>query len=236
MSNAGSISRRALVLTTLSLLGARVSGCSVPVPGGSEGGAGSPNPPVIATGQPPRPDDGNYMLPWQNGSSYWVAQGAFGIAGLGSHEGQYAIDFVMTEGTRILAARAGRVLAVRESCPNVNCPFQPETCCGNYIKIAHADGSIAAYWHLPENGSCVQEGDEVQRGDVIGVSGNTGMSLSPHLHFSVFAPKGQRGTGRFGESRDGSMEVQFIEVPGDGVPDLFAGYESANQAVRDWCR
>lgn len=221
---------------------AHFSGCGVLTgrgPGAPSGLVTAPpaTQPVHApAGIPPSGDDGNYFLPFAEGTTYWVGQGNFGVIGLGSHSGQYAIDFIMPEGTRILAARGGRVVGVREDCPNVSCPFSPDTCCGNYVKIAHADGTLGAYWHLPENGSCVRVGDEVARGDVIAVSGNTGISLTPHLHFAVYASKGQVGTGRLGPSDDGSNEVVFVEIAGDGVPQFMTGYTSANGVNRDWCR
>ncbi len=47
------------------------------------------------------------------------------------------------------------------------------------------DGSIAYYWHLQKDGVLVNIGDTVQTGQWIGLSGNTGYSAFPHLHFEV---------------------------------------------------
>ena len=61
------------------------------------------------------------------------------------------------------------------------------------------------------------------------------MSLLPHLHFAVYAAKGQVGTGSLGNSRDNSMEVQFADVAGDGIPVFLGTYTSANQPAIDHC-
>jgi murein DD-endopeptidase MepM/ murein hydrolase activator NlpD len=57
----------------------------------------------------------------------------------------------------------------------------------NAIFILHEDGTIARYLHLKQGGANVEVGDRVAVGDLIGFSGNTGYSQSPHLHFDVFS-------------------------------------------------
>lgn len=188
-----------------------------------------------AVAPPVRDDDAAYRLPFAAGVVSAVGQASFGIGGLGSHANQYAIDFVMPERTPVLAARGGVVSDVRSDCPNVNCPFSPDSCCGNYIKIRHADGTVAAYWHLVQHGNCVRVGDTVERGDVIGLSGNTGISLTPHLHFMVYAAKPATGTGQYGRSRDNTMEVSFEDVPDAGVPLFLGTYTSENAIRADRC-
>jgi murein DD-endopeptidase MepM/ murein hydrolase activator NlpD len=89
----------------------------------------------------------------------------------------------MDEGTEVLAARDGVVVKVfqsnTESCLKEECKKF-----NNFILIYHSDGTIANYSHLLQNGSKVSAGDIVKKGDVIGLSGNTGFSSGPHLHFS----------------------------------------------------
>lgn len=54
---------------------------------------------------------------------------------------------------------------------------------GNYIKIDHGNGFVTLYGHNAEN--LVQVGDKVKKGDVIAMSGSTGMSTGIHCHYEV---------------------------------------------------
>lgn len=54
---------------------------------------------------------------------------------------------------------------------------------GNYVEIDHGNGRRTVYGHL--DGYYVQKGDIVSKGDVIALSGSTGNSTGPHLHFGV---------------------------------------------------
>ena len=58
-------------------------------------------------------------------------------------------------------------------------------CCGYglYIDIQHANGYTTRYAHL--SSSSVRPGDTVAAGEAIGVSGDTGRSTGPHLHFEL---------------------------------------------------
>ncbi len=55
---------------------------------------------------------------------------------------------------------------------------------GNSVIVDHGQGIYTCYFHL--NKIFVSEGDFVQRGDILGLSGNTGRSTGPHLHFATF--------------------------------------------------
>jgi murein DD-endopeptidase MepM/ murein hydrolase activator NlpD len=124
----------------------------------------------------------NYDLPYRQGAGHQVYQGYNGSF---SHQGQYALDFTMPEGTAILAAREGVVVKVEQN-NSVGCP--EETCkqFGNYIQVYHPDGTFAEYIHLRKGGATVRPGDTVRKGDIIGYSGNTGWSSGPHLHFDCY--------------------------------------------------
>ena len=54
---------------------------------------------------------------------------------------------------------------------------------GIWVKLLHADKIKSSYTHLSKLN--VTKGDKVSAGDVLGISGNTGRSTGPHLHFSM---------------------------------------------------
>lgn len=110
-----------------------------------------------------------------------------------SHKGERALDFKVREGTKICAARDGIVISLREDSDKGGLK-QENLSDGNYISIKHSDGSVAHYWHLKKDGVLVSVGDTVRTGQWIGLSGNTGYSSFPHLHFEV---QGYDGSGEY---------------------------------------
>jgi murein DD-endopeptidase MepM/ murein hydrolase activator NlpD len=83
------------------------------------------------------------------------------------------VDFAVSTGTPVMAANDGVV---------VGTPYDADGF-GNYVQIQHRDGHSSYYGHLASKG--VSEGQEVTAGQVVGVSGNSGNSTGPHLHFEV---------------------------------------------------
>ena len=130
-------------------------------------------------------NDADYALPFPPGR-YVVLQGQRGSyshhAGSGSEN---AVDWDVPEGTVICAARGGRVVGVRDD-STVSGPDPKFKPLGNYVIIKHPDGTFADYHHLQPGGAKVKLGDQVKVGQPIGLSGNTGYSSKPHLHFAVF--------------------------------------------------
>jgi murein DD-endopeptidase MepM/ murein hydrolase activator NlpD len=125
-----------------------------------------------------------YTLPYAPGKTYRVSQG---FNGEYSHFGadQFAIDWRMPIGTAVHAARGGLVVGVKSD-SNVGGDDSKYDWDANYILIQHADGTLGQYVHLQKGGVAVKLGQPVEAGDFIGLSGNTGHSTGPHLHFSVF--------------------------------------------------
>lgn len=129
-------------------------------------------------------DRATYLLPYGAGEAYRIDQG---YRGRFSHYGdmEYAIDWNMPEGTRLYAARDGVVVGVEDRYTEGGADRRYQNRV-NYVMIKHADGTIGEYAHLKPGGVQVKVGDRVKAGDFIALSGNTGFSTGPHLHFFVY--------------------------------------------------
>lgn len=115
---------------------------------------------------------------------------------------RYAIDFAMPEGTPIIAARDGVVIDIKKNSRiGGNNPQLVNE--ANYITISHGDNEFSQYVHLKYAGVLVKKGQKVSKGQIIGLSGNTGYSTQPHLHFVVFDRYGDK------ENDWESVEIQF---------------------------
>lgn len=86
------------------------------------------------------------------------------------HQG---MDFKTPVGTEVIAPRAGSVVRT-----DWNTRYN-----GNCIEIRYRDGVVARFLHLSD--TRVRPGQSVSAGQVIGLSGNTGRSTAPHLHYEL---------------------------------------------------
>lgn len=89
---------------------------------------------------------------------------------LQSHQG---VDYTVPEGSRVFATADGTVR---------NVTLRNSTS-GQTVVIDHGNGYETSYSHLGKIE--VRRGQRVRRGDIIALSGDTGLSLAPHLHYEV---------------------------------------------------
>ena len=122
----------------------------------------------------------SYILPYPEGNNYKLLQGYDGPYGHKGHT-EFAYDFKMPIGSPVIAARAGDVVKVVES--NQDGTRKPGE--ENVVVIRHSDGTFARYYHLTKDGALVSVGDKIVQGAKIALSGNSGASAGPHLHFDV---------------------------------------------------
>lgn len=136
---------------------------------------------------PTKPHDSlyNYALPFLKGKRYKIIQGHFGKFSHQSDFSKFAIDVKMNVGQTVCAMRDGVVVGIKDD-SNEGGNSKKYYDMANYILLYHKDGTFSQYVHLKHKGSLVTVGDSVIKGQPIGLSGNTGYSTTPHLHFGVF--------------------------------------------------
>ena len=111
-------------------------------------------------------------LAWPVDDNWRVASGyGFRIHPIsGKRSLHNGVDLAMPIGTEVRSAQTGTVTVSSED--DIN---------GQYIIIDHGHGVKTSYCHLSER--MVERGDALERDQTIGLSGNTGRSTGPHLHF-----------------------------------------------------
>lgn len=123
-----------------------------------------------------------YLLPYKRYKK--LIQGNFGRFSHDHIASYHAFDFGTKIGDTIYAAREGKVVMIKEDSKKYG-RSRKFAKYANYITIQHNDGTTASYYHLRYNGVLVKKGDLINRGDKIGISGMTGFTTTPHLHFVV---------------------------------------------------
>ena len=108
------------------------------------------------------------------------------------------IDIAVPRGTPVAASNSGRVVRAEDIIYT-----------GYTVVIEHGGGLKTYYYHLDTME--VEEGDQVDRGQVVGTVGSTGYSTGPHLHFEV--KMGSHSLSPW-ELFDGSSEAYHFDEPG----------------------
>jgi hypothetical protein len=125
-------------------------------------------------------------------------------------------------GAEVLAVADGVVAFVKDGIPENTplasgeispaVPITGETVSGNWISIDLGRGRYAFYAHLQPNSIRVRVGDRVRRGQVIGLLGNSGNAVGPHLHFHIGDANSLNGS--------------------EGLPFVFESFEIVGQTHR----
>lgn len=121
--------------------------------------------------------DGPDWLPIRGVAELWCTQSNGGYAGCAGHHDLPALDIGLPVGTPVYAAGPGVVTDAGN-----------EGGRGNFVDVLHPNGISSHYLHL----SVIEvgPGQVVDRGDRLGLSGNTGSSTAPYLHYEERGPDG----------------------------------------------
>lgn len=114
---------------------------------------------------------------WETPVSRYELSASFGNDGsrwAHKHSGQ---DFAVPIGTKVEAAHSGTVVKAGPNGGGDGPAY------GNAVVIKHANGTYSQYAHLSQ--IQVRIGEAVKTGETIALSGNTGNSSGPHLHFEI---------------------------------------------------
>ncbi|MGI5456776.1 M23 family metallopeptidase [Streptomyces sp. CA-249302] len=134
---------------------------------------------------------------WVHPVAKYTLSASFAQAGSmwqSTHSGQ---DFAVASGTEVVAAHGGTVVKAGGNGAGDGSAY------GNAIVIKHANGTYSQYAHLSRID--VKVGQVVTTGQHIALSGNTGNSSGPHLHFEI------RTTANYGSAID---PVSFLRAKG----------------------
>lgn len=131
--------------------------------------------------------------------------------GLNSHD---AVDFAMSEGTPLLAVDDGEVLLAGDGLYGIT------------VILKHAWGK-SYYGHLSQ--PSVDIGQKVSKGEIIGLSGNTGLSTGPHLHFAILPEKPDFDNGYFGKVDP----LSYLQLNSQGRPTQVAGASTSIFNVKE---
>ena len=138
-----------------------------------------------------RPQDVPYQLPLRQ-EKFQIEQGYGGSFSHKDAQNRYAVDFAAEIGTPVLAAREGLVMQVESDFDHAGLNMEKFGGRANFVRILHDDGAMSLYAHLKSEGALVRVGQRVRAGQQIGLSGNTGFTTGPHLHFAVQVNRGMR--------------------------------------------
>ena len=139
---------------------------------GASGPVSAPEPVVAAPPPPVKVDTATPTVPslWPLEVEGYVTRGSADSSDYsGPHPG---LDVAVPVGTPIRAAGGGTVVEVGDDAKY-----------GKFVRLEHRDGYETLYAHASQ--ILVKHGDKIPSGRAIALSGNTGQSTAPHLHFEV---------------------------------------------------
>jgi murein DD-endopeptidase MepM/ murein hydrolase activator NlpD len=134
-----------------------------------------------------------YRLPFADGTSVKV------FDDFTSHRPRGRVDLFAVGGQgpyRVVAAAAGRIVAIQDSYDQQQSGRAAADCHNNYVWIAHPNGEWSNYSHLAHGSvtglARLKVGDQVAAGTYLGNEGAVGCAMLDHVHFEVAVPADPR--------------------------------------------
>ncbi len=175
------------------------------------------------TGRGAGASQGVYRLPYADGQAVEVFDDFV------THRPTGRIDLFATAGARphrIVAAAAGRVMAIQDEYSEQQSGRAAADCRNNFVWIAHENGEWTGYSHLARHsvseGARLKVGDWVEAGAYLGEEAAVGCAMLEHLHFEVAildqaAPIDQGGFALNNEGGARNRNPRFCRVRGSFV-------------------
>ena len=172
---------------------------------------------------PPPVSDGVYRLPYADGVIVKVFDDAE------THRPRSRVDLFGVKGSgpyRVVAAAAGRVMAIQDGYGEQQSGRAAALCHNNYVWIAHPNGEWTTYSHLARGsvtgGAGLKVGDQVRAGQPLGDEDAVGCAMLKHVHFEVARPDptAPLDAGGFLLDNEGGKRLRtprFCGVPGGAV-------------------
>jgi murein DD-endopeptidase MepM/ murein hydrolase activator NlpD len=164
---------------------------------------------------------GLYRLPFASGTHVKV------FDDFTTHRPRGRVDLYAVDGNEpyaVVAAAAGRVVAIQDGFSDQQSGRPAAQCHNNYVWIAHANGEWSNYSHLAYHSvtqkAHLQVGDAVTAGQYLGDEAAVGCAMLDHVHFEVAIPATSEpldAGGFLTENDDGMRErnPRFCDVPGE---------------------
>lgn len=188
---------------------------------------------IAAQGAPEsKISQGIYRLPFADATTVKV------FDDFNTHRPVGRVDLFAVEGQkpyRVVAAAAGRVMAIQDTYGEQQSGRAAADCHNNYVWIAHPNGEWTNYSHLAQGSvsklAKLKVGDAVKGGTFIGNEGAVGCAMLDHVHFEVAVPDAKTpiDSGGFLLDNEGGKRErnpQFCHVAG-GLVAKDATYRAA---------
>ncbi|HEY1710095.1 MAG TPA: M23 family metallopeptidase [Rhizomicrobium sp.] len=179
--------------------------------------------PALADAVTPVASDGLYRLPFADGTPVRVFDDFLTHRPIGRVD-LYAVNG--REPYRVVAAAAGRIVAIQDGYDEQQSGRAAKDCHNNYVWIAHPDGEWTNYSHIAHDSvtkkAGLKVGDHVDAGAYLGDEDAIGCAMLKHVHFEVAVPDAANpiDAGGFLTDNDGGKrerDPRFCDVNGFAV-------------------